>query len=110
MKLKGGNRFEIDVDQGEQITLRITQSTGIVDLVNYSLDGGTNPGPLPLKTPCNIDPDRTCDLAVTCTFTDPGNGNFTVQVTGSKGGDVSTFGYDQAPGEAFKTLVYTFFI
>lgn len=110
MKLRNGNRFEIDVAKDEKITVQITQSTGIADLVNYSQDGGSAPGPLPVNAPCGVKFVKTGNLAVTAHFTDPGGGNFTTQVTGSSGGDTSTFPFNQATGEPFKTLVYTFFV
>ena len=109
MKLRNGNRFEINIDPTEEITVEITQSTGIQDLVNYSQNAGSKPGPLSVGTPCKITPGKTGNLAVTAHFIGAG-GNFTTRVTGSKGGDTSTFPYNQAPGEPFKTLVYTFFV
>lgn len=110
MRLRDGNRFEIDVDQNELITVAITQSTGIANLVNYSKNGGSTPGTLSVTTPCSVTYSTTGNLAVTGHFTDPAGGNFTVRVSGSSGGDVSTFPYNQAPDEPFKTLIYTFFV
>jgi hypothetical protein len=110
MTLRDGNRFEINVADDEELTVAITQSTGIADLINYSQNGGPTPGALPVGTPCKKTPGKPGNLAVTAHFVNSGGGNFTVRVTGSKGGDTSTFTHDQANGESFKTLVYTFFV
>ena len=94
---------------GEQITIRIIQSTGIASLVNYSINGAPNPGSVPKNSPCNFSVTRAVLVGQTAFFTDPSGGSYTTQVSGEPGGDPPDHvPYERAGTEAFHTLVYTF--
>ena len=94
---------------GEQITIRIIQSSGIAQLVNYSIGGTPNPGTIPKNSPCNLQVTQPVLVGQTGFFTDPQGGSFTTQVSGDPGGDPPDHvHYERAGTEAFHTLPYTF--
>jgi len=94
---------------GEQIVVRIIQSTGIASLVNYSIGGTPNPGSVPKATPVTVSVTQPVLLGQTAFFTDPAGGSYTTQVSGDPGGDPPDHvPYDRAGTEAFHTMIYTF--
>ena len=91
---------------GEQITVRITQSTGLASLVNYS---ASNPPSLPKEAPCIFTVIHPTVLVQTIFFTDPAGGSCTTQISGASGGDpADQVPFERAGTEAFHNLPYTF--
>jgi hypothetical protein len=94
---------------GEQITIRIIQSTGIAQLVNYSIGGTSNPGSVPKNAPCIFPVTQPVLVGQTAFFTDASGGSYTTQVSGDAGGDPPDHvAFQRAGTEAFHTLIYTF--
>jgi hypothetical protein len=110
MKMNNGDTFDLIVDQDEAITVIVVRSIGLVDLVNYSLNGTAFPGTKPKSDPCSFQVHRSSVLSMTLHYADNEGGSFSIQVTGDHGGDVSVASDSQATGEAFTTVSYTFTI
>ena len=110
MKMNGGDPFDLIIDQDEAITVQIVRSIGLVDLVNYSLNGTAFPGTKPKSEPCVFQVHRSSVLSMTLHYAENDKGSFSIQVTGDHGGDVSVASDSQATGEAFTTVSYTFSI
>jgi len=97
------------VSVGEQITIKVTQSTGIAALVNYSLDGGPTPGTFPKGDPTGFSIQHTSLLGATCHFTDPSGGSCTFQIAGDPSEDpADDDAFDRSGSVAFQTRIYTF--
>jgi hypothetical protein len=108
MKLKGTDPLDLFVEPDEVITIVVVSSTGLAELVNYSLNGTAFPGTKPKSDPCVFPVHKNSDLAVTLHYVAKEGGSFSLQATGDKGGDVSVFSATQAKGAAFKTIGYRF--
>jgi hypothetical protein len=108
MKMKNGDPLDLIVEQDEVVTILVVRSIGLADLVNYSLNGTAFPGTKPKSDPCVFPISKNSDLAMTLHYAADEGGNFTIQVTGGGGGDVSLFPETQAKGAAFRTVGYRF--
>lgn len=128
MQMIDDNPFLLAVENGETITVKIIQSFGMAELVNYSLNGSGMPFPKSTSLeftvtkngdgtlgfafrlggfqPTGPNPSR---LVMLLHFAGNNGGSFKVKVTGSQGG-VSGYSDDQRESEAFRTLMYTFSI
>src|SRR5690242_15872739 len=100
MKMNNGDPLDLTVEQDEVITVVIVRSTGLVDFVNYSLNGTSFPGTKSKSEPLAIPVHRTGNLGVTLHYAENDGGSFSIQTTGDRGGDVSVFSASQAPNEA----------
>jgi len=97
------------VTVGEQITIRVTKSTGIAPLVNYSLDGDATPGTFPKGDPASFPIEHTSLLGATCHFTDPTGGRCTFQIAGDPSEDPpDNDAFNRSGNVAFQTRIYTF--
>ena len=106
MKMNNGDPLDLTVEQDEVITILIVRSTGLVEFVNYTLNGTSFPGTKPKSEPLAFPVHRTGNLGVTLHYADDQGGSFSIQVTGDRGGDVSVFSDSQAPQEAFRAFGY----
>lgn len=110
MKMNNGDPFDLSIAQDEVITVLIVRSTGVVEFVNYSLNGTSFPGTKVKSEPCVFPVHRSSILAMTLHYAADDQGSFSIQVTGDRGGDVSVASDNQAAGEVFTTVSYTFTI
>jgi hypothetical protein len=110
MKMNNGDPFDLIIDQDEAITVTVVRSIGLIDLVNYSLNGTAFPGTKPKSEPVSFQVHRSSVLAMTLHYAENKGGSFSIQVTGDRGGDVSVASDNQADGEVFTTASYTFTI
>lgn len=110
MKMNHGDPFDLIIEQDEVVTVLIVRSIGLVELVNYSLNGTAFPGTKQKSEPCVFPVHRSSVLSMTLHYAANDGGNFSIQVTGDRGGDVSVASDNQATGEAFTTVSYTFSI
>jgi hypothetical protein len=106
MNMRDDNPLDLIVAQDEVITLLVVRSTGLADLVNYSLNATSFPGTKPKSEPCVFPVHRSSNLGMTVHYVGDDGGSFSVQATGDRGGDVSVFSANQATGEAFRTIGY----
>jgi hypothetical protein len=110
MKMNQGDPFDLIVEQDEVITILVVRSIGLVEFVNYSLNGTAFPGTKPKSDPCVFQVHRSSVLSMTLHYAANAGGSFSMQVTGDRGGDVSVASDSQATDEAFTTVSYTFSI
>jgi hypothetical protein len=108
MKKRNDNPQDLIVKPNEQITISIVQSTGLLEEVNYSLDGSkTFPGTKPKNQPCTFPVSKNGDLAMTMHYAGNSGGNFKVKVTGSAGGDSEVSG-TQPDKATFESIGFRF--
>jgi len=110
MTKKNGSNFQLILNPKETATVKVVKSIKLLDKVSYSLNGGDTPGELPKSQPCSISIDSTSDLGVSIFYAENEGGSFTIDVTGSDGGDTSSTSDIQQKDEAFRSLSYTFFL
>ncbi len=97
------------VTVGEQITIRVTQSTGVASFVNYSLDGGPTPGTFAKGDPASFPIQHTSLLGATCHFPNPTGGSCTFQIAGDPSEDPpDNDAFNRSGNVAFQTRIYTF--
>jgi len=110
MKKRNNDPLDLIVEEDEVITILIVKSIELAELVNFSLNGSAFPGTRPKSEPCVFPIHKNSDLAMTLHYVANSGGSFSVQTTGSQGGDVSVFTDTQNEGEAFRTVGYSFTI
>ena len=108
MNQMAGHQFQ--VQQDETITVRITESTNINPLVNYSWNG--QGGPLDKSVPylkvfTNEDPDPS-RLGVKVTFFNEPGGSFTIAVEGDRGGGSFSLSHERSGLENDFTTIFVF--
>ncbi len=108
MKIIGGNQLRLQCEVGETVTVRVLNSIKILNLVNYRWDGTETPGPTDKNTPVTEKIDRRRTLGVQINYPEQSGGSFTMQATGDKGGDVSSYQDQQADDEEFSQFFYIF--
>lgn len=108
MRIRNNNPLDLEGNNGEIITVRIT-ATGTQPRVNSNLDGVGAPvaAGTPLTFTLNKAAHDPSVLVLFFTFTNPSGGIYRTDVTGSAGG-LSQYTVTQIPGQAANAIAYTF--
>jgi hypothetical protein len=104
MKIRNNNPLDLDGANHEAITVAVTAS-GTANVVAYNLDGAVWHGGTFNLNQAAHDPSI---LVMFFTFSGGSGGVYTIVVTGSGGGDTSTYQVIQLPGQASNAVAYTF--
>jgi len=111
MKIRNNNPLDLEADDREVITVTISMiGSGTVFLVNHSLDGSGGPvtqGSNIVFTANKAKHDPSL-LTLLFGFSNPSGGAYQTVITGSSGGDTSTFSVLQSFGIASDSITYTF--
>ena len=105
MKLRNGNRFRIACREGEIITYVL--KSGTVKRVATDLDGVAKVLKQGDELVFVVTASTPRSLAVSYVFVGSGN-DYSAEVTGDAGGDVSLDAYTQPAGMASKERIYSF--
>lgn len=112
MKKIAGSNFNLQVSDGETISVQISNTIKIVNQVIYVFNGSdpvlstSQPYTRTLhKTGTDADPDPSV-LSARVTFSDASGGHFRISVSGKAGEDTSVYDYDQAGSQASEQLNY----
>lgn len=106
MQMKNDDELDLIANDGEVITVDITQSNGSIN--NFVLNGQAWNGPGSFTLQKAIVP--VFKLLVSTIYQTTTGGTCEITVTGSNGGDVSVYDEAQSPGETFDAAMYTFTI
>jgi hypothetical protein len=105
MQIRNGDELDLAGNDGENITVKITQAVGAVN--NFVLNGQSWPGGT-FRLDKTVAP--VFKLLVQTVYKSDSGNSCEITVTGSGGGDISVHDEIQAPGETFDAAVYTFII
>lgn len=107
MKLRDGNRFDIEGNDGEEITFVMTDGT-FVDRVTTVLGGVERDLGLNQALKFSLKKGVPRRLTVVYVFQANSGGAYETHVTGSGGGDKSIDQFSQIDDQATMARVYTF--
>jgi hypothetical protein len=106
MRLKNGDPFDIEGEDGEEITFVMT--AGTVDEVIANLDGVQHILKKDKELKFNLDSTKRQTLLATYVFKANQGESFETHVTGNPGGEESIDRFNQVPNLAQKSRRYTF--
>jgi hypothetical protein len=112
MQSHNGRKLQLDVAEGEVISLEVINAEGIAPAVNYSFNGMGAPLPLaiPFKHAFHKPDPVPSVIGVLVTYTSDNDGAFTLKISSDRGGEPVTVDITQAQGEANRFLGPSFFL
>jgi hypothetical protein len=107
MKIRNNNPLDLQGQDGEQITVRVT-ATGTVYAVTHDLDGTSGVHPPVFSFTLNRAANNPSILVLFFIFSNNGGGIYSITTTGSAGGDTAHYSVAQFQNEASNAIAYTF--